>query len=88
MEVEVLEQFLLDAGAHAIAEQCAVGDNDGSAGWKHLALNPSPHSGEGMFAQFPHDELQEEQRRFGGLFVFGEIALDAPSVCKSLLEVK
>jgi hypothetical protein len=28
-------------------------------------------------AQLPHDELQEQQRGFGGLFVFGEIALDA-----------
>ncbi len=27
--------------------------------------------------QLPHDELQEQQRGFGGLFVFGEIALDA-----------
>ena len=27
--------------------------------------------------QLPHDELEEEQRGFGGLFVFGEIALDA-----------
>ena len=28
-------------------------------------------------AQPPHDELQEEQRGFGGLLVFREIALDA-----------
>ena len=34
-------------------------------------------SGAGLLAQLPHDELQEEQRGFGGLFVFGEIALDA-----------
>jgi hypothetical protein len=27
--------------------------------------------------QLPHDQLQKEQRGFGGLFVFGEIALDA-----------
>ena len=27
--------------------------------------------------QLPHDELQEEQRGFRRLFVFGEIALDA-----------
>ena len=27
--------------------------------------------------QLTHDQLQEEQRRFGGLFVLGEIALDA-----------
>ena len=33
--------------------------------------------GDRLFAQLPHNELQEEQRGFGGLFVFGEIALDA-----------
>ena len=30
-----------------------------------------------LLAQLPHDELQEEQRGFRRLFVFGEIALDA-----------
>ena len=31
----------------------------------------------GSSAQLPHDELQEEQRRLGGLLVLGEVALDA-----------
>ena len=30
-----------------------------------------------MLPQLPHNQLQEEQRGFGGLFVFWEIALDA-----------
>ena len=40
----------------------------------------SPSDGatsDAYLAQLPHDELQEQQRGFGGLLVFGEIALDA-----------
>ena len=67
MQVELLEQLLLDAGADAVAEQRAVG-HDHAAAPARLA---------GGAAQLAHDELQEQQRRLGGLLVLGEVALDA-----------
>ena len=65
VQVELLEQFLLDAGADAVAEERAVGHDDGGAAGLRLAL------------QLAHDELQEQQRGFGGLLVLGEVAVDA-----------
>ena len=69
VEVELLEQLLLDAGADAVAEEGAVGDDDGGAGRPARRRRPA--------VQLAHDELQEEQRRLGGLLVLGEVALDA-----------
>ena len=66
MEVELLEQFFLDAGADAVAEQRAVGHDDGGAA--RLA---------GAAPELAHDELKEEQRGLGGLLVVGEVAEDA-----------
>ena len=69
MQVELLQQLLLDAGADAIAEQRAVGHDDGGAGGSPWRV--------GGRLQLPHDELEEQQRGLGGLLVLGEIALDA-----------
>ena len=37
VEVEFLEQFFLDARAHAVAEQRAVGHDDGGTAWLRCA---------------------------------------------------
>ena len=65
VEVELLEQFFLDAGADAVAEERAVGHDDGGSAWFRRAL------------ELAHDELEEQQRGLGGLLVFGEVAEDA-----------
>ena len=65
MEIEVFEQFFFDAGADAVAEERAVGHDDGGS------------AGFGRALELAHDELEEEQRGFGGLFVFGKVAEDA-----------
>ena len=69
VQVEFLEQFFFDAGAHAIAKQRAVGTRP-----RRRAPSLAAHRDE---PQFPHDELQEKQRGFRRLLVFREIALDA-----------
>ena len=69
VEVELLEKFLLDAGADAIAEQRAVGDDDGRA--------RGASCGRGLALELAHDELQKQQSGLGGLLVLGEVALDA-----------
>ncbi len=66
VQVELGQQFLLDPGAHAIAEQRAVGhDHAGPAAF----LRSRPWA-----FQLPHDELQEQQGRFRGLLVGREVA--------------
>ena len=62
----------------------AVGHDDGGAGvgfGPGLTRQMPPDTAQcrraGAAAQFAHDQLQEEQRGFGGLLVFREIALDA-----------
>ena len=69
MEVELLDELLLDPGADAVAEEGPVGDDNGGAG------GPSHRCS--LVAQLAHDELQEEERRLGGLLVIGEVPLDA-----------
>ena len=65
VEIEVLEQFFLDAGADAVAEERAVGHDDrGAAGFRRAL-------------EFAHDELKKQQSGFRGLLVFGEVAEDA-----------
>src|SRR5262249_38155556 len=65
VEIKVFEQFLLDSGADAVAEERAVWDDDRSAARFRRTF------------KFAHDELQEEQRGFGGLFVLREVTKDA-----------
>src|SRR5690606_573569 len=60
VQVELLQQVGLDARADAVAEQCAVRHNHGGAATPG-AFKP------------PHDQLQEQQRGFGGAPVLGEI---------------
>ena len=65
VKIEILGQFVLDPGTNPVAEECAVGhDNGGSA-----RLGQSP--------QLPHDQLEEEQRGFRRLLVAGEASEDA-----------
>jgi len=66
VEVELLQQFLLDPGADAIAEEQAVGHDDGRAAG--IATGRAP--------ELAHDELEEEQRGLGGLLVGGEVVED------------
>src|SRR2546426_2357732 len=64
MKVELLEQFLLDAGADTVAKKGAIGcDNSSSTGL-------------GLSSKFPHDELKKEKRCFRGLLVFGKVRED------------
>lgn len=65
VQIEFLQKVFLDAGAHAVAEQGSIGHDHRGARRAALA------------AQFPHDELQEQERGFRRLLVFGEIALNA-----------
>ncbi len=69
VEAEFFEEFLLDTDADAVSEQGAVGNDDGGPGGSTCRC--------GAAVQFPHDQLQEQERRFGGLLVVGEISLDA-----------
>src|SRR2546427_7159671 len=69
MEVELFEQLLLDAGAHAVAEERAVRYDDGST--------RGPFRRRGPAVQLTHDQLKEEERGLGRLPVIGEVALDA-----------
>lgn len=62
---EFLEQLLLDARGDAIGKEGAVGDDDGG---------PARF---GRAAKLAHDELQEQERGFGGTHVLGEVVLDA-----------
>src|SRR5262245_313106 len=65
VEVKVFEQLFFDAGADAVAKERAVGhDNGGAARFRRTF-------------KFAHDELEEKQRSFGGLFVFGKVTEDA-----------
>jgi hypothetical protein len=59
------QQFFFDPRADAVAEERAVGHDDGGAAWVWRAL------------EFAHDELEEEHFGFGGLLVFGEVTEDA-----------
>ena len=61
VEVELLEQFFLNARADAVAEECAVGNDD--TGSARLRLTP----------EFAHNELEKEQGGFSRLFVFGKV---------------
>ncbi len=65
VKIEVFEQFFFDAGADAVAEEGAVGNDDGSPARFGRAL------------ELAHDQLKKEQRGFGGLFIFGKVAEDA-----------
>ena len=68
VQVEFLQQFFFDAGADAIAEEDAVGDNHAAPAGFETAHRPP---------QLAHNELQEKQRRLRRLLVLGEIAQDA-----------
>ena len=61
-----LSSSSLIRAADAVAEERAVGHDH--AGPARLAA---------WRAQLAHDELQEQQRRLGGLLVVGEVAEDA-----------
>lgn len=65
VQVELFQQFLFDAGAHAVAEEGAIGHDDGGA------------SGRGRAFELAHDELQEEQGGFGALLIRREVVEDA-----------
>ena len=69
VQVELGQQFMLDPGTNAIAKQRAIG-NDHPRPATFLRSRPSP-------PQLPHDELQEQQSRFRGLLVGGEVASNA-----------
>ena len=58
MQIKILQQLFLDARRHAIAKQCAIG-NDHPATPTHLKR--------------AHDELHKQQRRLAGTGGFGEI---------------
>ena len=80
MEIEVFEQFLFDAGADTVAEECTVRDDySGSTAFVPVLTLPSPASGRGRARafEFAHDQLQKQQGGFGGLLVFGKVAEDA-----------
>jgi hypothetical protein len=64
----------LNPGADAIAEEGAVGHDDGGA-TAGAGLAVARRGAE--TPQLAHDELEEEQGGFGGLLVFGEVAQDA-----------
>jgi hypothetical protein len=66
MQVKIFEQVFLDAGADAVTEEDAVGRHHGGP------------AGFGLAPEFAHDELEEEEGRFGGLHIIGKIAQDAP----------
>ena len=68
MQIEFGEQVFFNAGGDAIAEERAVGDDDGGA--SGLVLTDGT-------AQAAHDELEEEQSRLAGAAVGGEVVLDA-----------
>ena len=69
VQVEFLEEFFLDPGADAIAEERAVGNDDrGSSG------TVAPCS---RLLEPAHDELQEQQGRFAGLLVGWEVVANA-----------
>src|SRR5271157_1586842 len=70
MEVELLKQLLLDAGAYPVAKKSPIGCNQCST------RGPSGRSG--LTMQLAHDDLEEEEGGFCRLPVFGEVALDAP----------
>ena len=56
VQVEIFQQVFFDPGAHSIAEQRAVGNNDGRASrTAHFARLPT---------KSPHDQLQEQHRDF------------------------
>src|SRR3989338_2592216 len=61
VEVELLQQFFLNARADAVAEECAVGNDD--TGSARLRVTP----------EFAHNELEKEQGGFSRLFVFGKV---------------
>jgi len=65
MEVEVLEQFLLDACADPIAKQRAVGNHHSGPPWLGRPL------------ELAHDELQKQKGGFGGLLIIREVPQDA-----------
>jgi hypothetical protein len=65
MEIELIEQFLFDAGADAIAEECAVRDDHSGAAGVRWAF------------ELAHDELEKKQCRFRALFILREITQDA-----------
>src|SRR3989304_3385056 len=65
VEIELLEKFFLDACTDAVTEERAVGDDYRSPTGFWLTL------------ELAHDELEKKKRRFGGLFVFGEVAENA-----------
>lgn len=80
VEVEFFEEVFFDAGTDAVAEKGAVGDDDCSPRFAIEAIFRTAGCGDPayrMAAEFAHDELEEEEGGFGGLFVFGEVALDA-----------
>jgi hypothetical protein len=52
VEIKILEQLFLDPRANPVAEQCAIGyDNGGAAGFR-------------LTRKFAHDELKKKQRGF------------------------
>ena len=79
VEIEVFEQFFLDAGADTIAEQRAVGDDDARSASPGISdLNgESQRRGRAGTAKLAHDELEKEQGGFGSLLVFWKVGEDA-----------
>ena len=65
MQVEPCKQFLLDAGTDSVTEERAVRYDDR----RPARFRSRP--------QLPHDELQEQERRLGRLFVFRKVRQDA-----------
>src|ERR1700694_5214751 len=65
MQVELFEQFLFDTGADTITEERAVRYDD-----------PCPSRRRRAF-ELAHDELQEEQGGFGGLFIWRKVFKNA-----------
>ena len=69
MEVELLQEFFLDPRADTVPEEDAVRDDHAATTSLGAAHRP---------AKFSHDELNEEQSGFCGLFVFRKVRKDAP----------
>src|SRR5439155_7757173 len=69
VEIEFFEQFLFDAGADAISEEDAVRYDHATSATLRAANGT---------AEFSHNKLQEQERGFGGLFVFRKIRENPP----------
>ena len=78
MEIEILQQFFLDAGADAVAEEGAVGNDDRCSAASRVLRFEIAHFRIGAgAAELAHNELEKEQRGFRGLLVFRKVGEDA-----------